>query len=237
MITVADIVAHRRRTEKLVERIASAWMPTEFGEFVAHGYRSIIDGQQHVALAMGDVDGGEEVLVRVHSECLTGDVFHSMRCDCGEQAAAGARPDRGRGPGCAPLPVPGRPRHRPAEQAPGLRVAGARHGHGRRQPGTRPARRLARLRHRLSDPVRPGDQVDAGPDEQSPQDHGPRGLRAADHRAGARSRRRRTRSTSATCARRSSGWVTPSATRGSAWTSDERSAGPASFGSRWAARP
>jgi 3,4-dihydroxy 2-butanone 4-phosphate synthase/GTP cyclohydrolase II len=85
MITVADIVAHRHRTEKLVERIASAWMPTEFGEFVAHGYRSIIDGQQHVALAMGDVDGGEEVLVRVHSECLTGDVFHSMRCDCGEQ--------------------------------------------------------------------------------------------------------------------------------------------------------
>ena len=85
MITVADLVAYRRRTEKLVERIASAAMPTRFGEFVAHGYRSMIDGQQHVALVMGDVDGAADVLVRVHSECLTGDVFHSLRCDCGEQ--------------------------------------------------------------------------------------------------------------------------------------------------------
>jgi len=85
MITVADLVAHRHRNEKLVERIASAAMPTRFGEFVAHGYRSMIDGQQHVALVMGDVDGAADVLVRVHSECLTGDVFHSLRCDCGEQ--------------------------------------------------------------------------------------------------------------------------------------------------------
>src|SRR5689334_22110709 len=85
MITVADLVAYRRRTEKLVERIASAAMPTRYGDFVAHGYRSMIDGQQHVALVMGDVDGQSEVLVRVHSECLTGDVFHSLRCDCGDQ--------------------------------------------------------------------------------------------------------------------------------------------------------
>ena len=85
MITVADLIAYRHRREKLVERIASAQMPTRYGEFVSHGYRSMIDGQQHVALVMGDVAGAENVLVRVHSECVTGDVFHSLRCDCGEQ--------------------------------------------------------------------------------------------------------------------------------------------------------
>ncbi|HYX84695.1 MAG TPA: bifunctional 3,4-dihydroxy-2-butanone-4-phosphate synthase/GTP cyclohydrolase II [Gaiellales bacterium] len=85
MVTVADLVAYRRRTEKLVERIATAAMPTRYGEFVAHGYRSMIDGQQHVALVIGEVNGVPDVLVRVHSECLTGDVFHSLRCDCGEQ--------------------------------------------------------------------------------------------------------------------------------------------------------
>ena len=85
MVTVSDLVAYRRRTERLVERIASAAMPTRYGEFVAHGYRSMIDNQQHVALVMGDVAGAADVLVRVHSECLTGDVFHSLRCDCGDQ--------------------------------------------------------------------------------------------------------------------------------------------------------
>ena len=85
MITVADIVAFRHRTEKLVERVASAKMPTRYGDWVAHGYRSRIDGQQHVAMVMGEVRGERSVLVRVHSECLTGDVFHSLRCDCGEQ--------------------------------------------------------------------------------------------------------------------------------------------------------
>jgi 3,4-dihydroxy 2-butanone 4-phosphate synthase/GTP cyclohydrolase II len=85
MITVSDLVAYRRRTERLVERIAIADMPTKYGPFAAHGYRSVIDGQQHVALVCGDVDGAKDVLVRVHSECLTGDVFGSFRCDCGEQ--------------------------------------------------------------------------------------------------------------------------------------------------------
>ncbi len=85
MITVADLIAYRHRNEKLVERIASAAMPTKYGDFVAHGYRSMIDGQQHVALVMGDVDGVQDVLVRVHSECVTGDVFGSLRCDCGDQ--------------------------------------------------------------------------------------------------------------------------------------------------------
>ena len=85
MITVADLIAYRHRREKLVERIASARMPTRYGEFVSHGYRSMIDGQHHVALVMGDVAGADNVLVRVHSECVTGDVFHSLRCDCGDQ--------------------------------------------------------------------------------------------------------------------------------------------------------
>ncbi len=85
MITVADLVAYRRRHEKLVERVVSTGLPTTFGEFVAVGYRSLIDNKHHVALVKGDVDGGSDVLVRVHSECLTGDVFHSLRCDCGEQ--------------------------------------------------------------------------------------------------------------------------------------------------------
>jgi 3,4-dihydroxy 2-butanone 4-phosphate synthase/GTP cyclohydrolase II len=85
MVTVADLVAYRHRREKLVERIASAQLPTRYGDFVSHGYRSMIDGQHHVALVMGDVDGASDVLVRVHSECVTGDVFHSLRCDCGDQ--------------------------------------------------------------------------------------------------------------------------------------------------------
>jgi 3,4-dihydroxy 2-butanone 4-phosphate synthase/GTP cyclohydrolase II len=85
MITVADLVAYRRRTERLVERVVSTTLPTEFGEFVAVGYRSLVDDKHHVALVKGDLEGQEDVLVRVHSECLTGDVFHSLRCDCGEQ--------------------------------------------------------------------------------------------------------------------------------------------------------
>src|SRR5438045_3340101 len=88
MITVADLVAYRRRHEKLVERVVDTKLPTAFGEFVAVGYRSLVDNKHHVALVKGEVDGTEDVLVRVHSECLTGDVFHSLRCDCGEQLEA-----------------------------------------------------------------------------------------------------------------------------------------------------
>jgi 3,4-dihydroxy 2-butanone 4-phosphate synthase / GTP cyclohydrolase II len=85
MITVADFVEYRRRTEKLVERTAQVRLPTEYGEFTAFAYRETLTGRPHVALVRGEVDGAENVLVRVHSECLTGDVFHSLRCDCGEQ--------------------------------------------------------------------------------------------------------------------------------------------------------
>jgi 3,4-dihydroxy 2-butanone 4-phosphate synthase/GTP cyclohydrolase II len=85
MITVADLIQHRRRTEKLVERVVSVRMPTEFGEFRAIAYEETLTGKQHLVLVKGEPAGKEGVLVRVHSECLTGDVFHSLRCDCGEQ--------------------------------------------------------------------------------------------------------------------------------------------------------
>jgi 3,4-dihydroxy 2-butanone 4-phosphate synthase/GTP cyclohydrolase II len=88
MITVADLIAYRRRTERLVERIVSTNLPTAYGEFTAFGYRALIDEKHHVAMVKGEVSGKSDVLVRVHSECLTGDVFHSLRCDCGEQLAA-----------------------------------------------------------------------------------------------------------------------------------------------------
>src|SRR4051794_2712800 len=88
MITVADLIAYRRRNERLVERVVSTKLPTAFGDFTAVGYRSLVDDKHHVAMVKGEVYGAEDVLVRVHSECLTGDVFHSLRCDCGEQLEA-----------------------------------------------------------------------------------------------------------------------------------------------------
>ena len=85
MITIADLIEYRRRTEKLVERKVEVSLPTAWGEFRAIAFRELLTGRDHVALVRGDVEGQEDVLVRVHSECLTGDVFRSMRCDCGEQ--------------------------------------------------------------------------------------------------------------------------------------------------------
>jgi len=85
LITIADLIAYRRRHDKLVERVVQTALPTSFGVFDAVGYRSLVDDKHHVALIKGDVRGVADVLVRVHSECLTGDVFHSLRCDCGEQ--------------------------------------------------------------------------------------------------------------------------------------------------------
>ena len=83
--TIADLIAHRRQQEKLVERVVEARIPTKHGEFTATGFKSMVDDRQHIALTMGDIGDGRDVLVRVHSECLTGDVFASQRCDCGEQ--------------------------------------------------------------------------------------------------------------------------------------------------------
>jgi 3,4-dihydroxy 2-butanone 4-phosphate synthase/GTP cyclohydrolase II len=88
MISIADLIAFRKRTERQVELIATTNLPTLYGDFVAHGYCSTIDAVEHVALVMGDIADGVDVLVRVHSECLTGDVLGSLRCDCGPQLAA-----------------------------------------------------------------------------------------------------------------------------------------------------
>ncbi len=85
MISIADLIRYRRQNEKLVRRVAEARIPTGWGDFTAVVYESVLDGEQHVALVRGNVHGQDDVLVRVHSECLTGDVFGSMRCDCGVQ--------------------------------------------------------------------------------------------------------------------------------------------------------
>ncbi|MDP3880262.1 MAG: bifunctional 3,4-dihydroxy-2-butanone-4-phosphate synthase/GTP cyclohydrolase II [Dehalococcoidales bacterium] len=87
IISVADLIAYRSRHEKLVHRVAEAKLPTKYGDFTSLAYKSDIDSDEHMVLVMGDISSGEPVLVRVHSECLTGDVFGSLRCDCGEQVA------------------------------------------------------------------------------------------------------------------------------------------------------
>jgi 3,4-dihydroxy 2-butanone 4-phosphate synthase/GTP cyclohydrolase II len=99
MISIADLIAYRKRFDKLVERVAEATVPLVPGVFTAVGYRSSYDEREHVAFVYGDIGDGEDVLVRVHSECLTGDVFGSLRCDCGPQlqAALGAVAQEGRG--------------------------------------------------------------------------------------------------------------------------------------------
>ncbi|MCK7606758.1 bifunctional 3,4-dihydroxy-2-butanone-4-phosphate synthase/GTP cyclohydrolase II [Geobacillus stearothermophilus] len=91
MITIKDLIAYRSQREKLVKREVDIWLPTEFGEFRAVGYTNMLDGKEHVALVKGDIIPDEPILVRVHSECLTGDVFGSYRCDCGPQLHAALR--------------------------------------------------------------------------------------------------------------------------------------------------
>jgi 3,4-dihydroxy 2-butanone 4-phosphate synthase/GTP cyclohydrolase II len=99
MITIADLIRYRMRTERMVKRIASARMPTDYGEFHVHAYQSDLNGETHTALVCGEIGDGSNIIVRVHSQCLTGDVFHSMRCDCGAQFDAAmqriAREERG----------------------------------------------------------------------------------------------------------------------------------------------
>ena len=99
VITIVDLIAYRLRHEKLVQRVAEAKLPNKYGEFTAMAYKSAVDAAEHVALVKGDISGDEPVLVRVHSECLTGDVFGSLRCDCGAQIEMAlqsiAKEDRG----------------------------------------------------------------------------------------------------------------------------------------------
>ncbi|HEX8006666.1 MAG TPA: bifunctional 3,4-dihydroxy-2-butanone-4-phosphate synthase/GTP cyclohydrolase II, partial [Trebonia sp.] len=99
LISIEQLIDYRRRTERLVTRMAQTWIPNAYGRWRAYGYRSDIDGTEHVALVLGDIGDGTDVLTRVHSECLTGDVFGSQRCDCGAQldAAMAAIAERGSG--------------------------------------------------------------------------------------------------------------------------------------------
>ncbi|MHB8466560.1 MAG: 3,4-dihydroxy-2-butanone-4-phosphate synthase, partial [Acidimicrobiales bacterium] len=91
MISIAELVRHRRQSEKLVRRLGEARIPTPWGDFTAYAYENVLNGDQHVAFAKGAVQGEDNVLVRVHSECLTGDVFSSLKCDCGDQLNAAMR--------------------------------------------------------------------------------------------------------------------------------------------------
>ncbi len=91
MISIADLITYRRRTETLVSRVAETVLPTSYGDFRAYGYRSETDATEHIALVVGEVGDGEDILVRVHSECLTGDALGSLRCDCGAQLHAAMR--------------------------------------------------------------------------------------------------------------------------------------------------
>ena len=85
LVSIADLIEYRRKREKLVRRVAEATIPTMYGEFKSVAYESLVDGRVHVAMVLGEVGDGDRILTRVHSECLTGDVFHSLRCDCGTQ--------------------------------------------------------------------------------------------------------------------------------------------------------
>ena len=91
MVSIADLIAYRRKNESLVELVATAQLPTEFGVFDICGYQGILDGLDHVAMRIGEIGDGEDILVRVHSECLTGDALGSLRCDCGPQLKAAMR--------------------------------------------------------------------------------------------------------------------------------------------------
>ncbi len=99
MITIADLIKYRMRTESLVKQVASAKLPTNYGDFQIHAFETLLDKQTHVALVRGDVGDGQNILVRVHSQCLTGDVLHSVRCDCGAQLDVALRriAEEGRG--------------------------------------------------------------------------------------------------------------------------------------------
>ena len=158
-ITVAQLVAHRLQNERLVHRVAEARLPTEWGEWRIIGYENDVDAHEHVALIFGDVHDGEHVLARMHSRCLTGDVFGSQRCDCGWQLQSAMQHDQRGGARRGRVSRPGGARHRAPQQAARVRTAGCRSGHGGGQRAAGLQGGSPQLRHRRADPARPGAQV------------------------------------------------------------------------------
>ena len=132
----------------MVTQQARTILPKTYGDWQAYGYLNSIDGTEHMALALGDLTDGEDVLIRVHSECLTGDVFGSLRCDCGAQLEAAMALIAAEGRGVVLTCAARGPRHRAARQAAGRPAPGPRLRHGGREPGARPAGGRARLHHR-----------------------------------------------------------------------------------------
>ena len=185
MISIEDLVRWRRRNEVLVDRVAETRLPTSHGDFTAYGYQISVDDSEHVALVYGDITGDEPVLTRVHSECLTGDVFNSDRCDCGPQLNEAMDTIVTEGRGVVDLPArPRGPGDRPGRQAAGLPAPGRRPRHRRRQPRPRPAGRRPPLRRRDPDPQGPRGQHRPADDQQPRQGHQPAGVRHHRGRAG-----------------------------------------------------
>ena len=183
LISIEQLVEYRRRTERQLIREAQTTLPNAFGQWQAFGYRHEIDGTEYVALVLGDIADGSDVLTRLHSECLTGDVFGSLRCDCGAQleAAMAAIAAEGRG---VILYLRGH-EGRGIGLLSKLRayeLQDARRGHGGRQPGARPARRRPGVLGRRADAGRPGRALGPPAHQQPGQGHRPDRRRRGHHR-------------------------------------------------------
>ncbi len=172
LVTIADLIEYRRRHEKLIERQVTVRMPTAYGEFAATLFRETLTGKQHVALVKGELDDAQDVLVRVHSECLTGDVFHSLRCDCGDQLDAALQL------------IAAEPRGVLLYME-GVRAPGVGPRHRRREPRARLRRRRAGVGDRKPDPGRARPHDDPPADKQPEEGLWAGGVRTEGDRAGA----------------------------------------------------